>query len=98
MKPRKLNLRQIHELYLVVRHSLSENQEVYLIDELEGMFRRAEPGMIWKALEIMYKKPNPKNGLEATAMFVEGIKSSEFFAYVEFINSLNGRRDRKNKI
>lgn len=95
MKPRKLTLRQIHDLYLTLRHALSEKQEVYLIDELSGIFRRAEPGTIWKCLEIMYAKPNPGNGLEATRMFVEGIKVNEFFAYVEFLKTLNDRRDRK---
>lgn len=96
MKPRKLNLRQIHNLYLTLRHALGEVEQTYLIDELEGIFRRAEPGTIWKALEIMYSKPNPKSGLEGTRMFVEGIKVNEFFSYVEFLKSLNGRSKPSN--
>lgn len=85
----------MHNLYLTLRHALGEKDEVYLIDELAGIFRRAEPGTIWKCLEIMYKKPNPRTSIEGTRMFVEGIKVNEFFAYVEFLKTLNGRRDRK---
>lgn len=96
MKPRKLTLREIHSLYLVLKDSLPEKEESYLIDEIQKMVGRMESGdVLLKALDIMYpkKKINQNNPLELLLLLIKGLKANEFFEYVQFINGIKrGRR------
>lgn len=93
---KQLNLREIHKLYLLLRHCLPENEERYLIDEIEGMVDRMDSGeVIVRAVEIMYPKSkfNRDNPLEVLLLFVRGMKQNEFFEYASFINGIKrGRR------
>lgn len=92
MKPRKLTLREIHKLYLLLRHSLPEKEEQYLIDEIEAMVGRMKSGIaLVKAVEIMYpnKDFNHNNPLEILLLFIKGMKQNEFFDYVVFVKNIN---------
>lgn len=91
MKPKKLNLHQIHKLYLLLRDCLPEKDEVYLIDEIEVMVSRMRNGTIlFRAIEIMYPRLEieANNPLEILSLFVKGLKQNEFFEYVGFINGI----------
>ena len=91
---RKLTLPKIHQLYLLLRDYLPEQEERYLIDELIAIFEKAKPGTIFDCLKIMYPNKEPKDSLNGIEMFIEGMKENEFFEYVSFINGVKrARRD-----
>lgn len=93
---KQLNLREIHKLYLLLRHCLPENEERYLIDEIEGMVDRMDSGdVLVQAIQIMFPKLkfNSGNPLELLLLFVKGLKQNSFFEYAVFINEIKrGRR------
>ena len=84
------SLRSIHKLYLILKHCLPEKEHELLLDELESMLDRAEPGTIVKSLEIMFpKKDLSKNShAELFDMFMQGLTKSNFFEYSHFINGI----------
>jgi len=93
MKPKKLTLREIHSLYLILRHALPEKEETYLIDEIEKMVGRMNSGRtLVRAIEIMYPKLNfnHNNPLELLFLLIKGLKQNDFFEYVAFINGIKG--------
>jgi hypothetical protein len=96
---KKLTLREIHSLYLLLRSSLPQKQETYLIDEIDKMIGMMESGeTLIQAVEILYpkKKINKNNSIELLTLLVRGLKENEFFGYVEFINGIKrGRRPSK---
>ena len=98
MKPKKLTLREIHKLYLLLRHSLPEKEESYLIDEIERMVSMMEGGeVLVRSVQILYPraKINKNNPLELLLLFIQGLKQNEFFDYVSFINGIK-RGGRKS--
>ena len=90
-KPKKLNLRQVHELHLLLKHCLPEKDEELLIDQVEYVLNHSIPGTMIASLEIMYNKvPKDVNALQALAMFLSGLHENNFFAYVDFLRRLRG--------
>lgn len=96
MKPKKLNIQEIHKLYLLLRSCLPQKEEMYLIDEIEKIVGMMESGeTLIQAVEIMYPKNkiNKENPLEILLLFIRGLKQNEFFEYAIFINGIKrGRR------
>lgn len=93
MKPKKLNLTEIHRLYLVLRHALPDKEEALLIDEIEKILQRAEPNTMMRCLEIMYsKKPNKSDPFNLLLLFIKGLQINDFFEYSNFINGLKRGR------
>ncbi len=85
-----VNLRKIHELYLLLKTALPPKEETYLIHEVTKIMESVSPENFEKAMKILYKDFNwNKNPGKIAEMFVEGLKKSGFFAYIHFIN---GRR------
>jgi hypothetical protein len=86
-----MNLQEIHKLYLLLRSCLPQKEEPYLIDEIEKMVGMMESGeTLVQAVELMYpkKKIDKHNPLELLLLFTKGLKQSEFFDYVNFINGI----------
>jgi hypothetical protein len=91
MKPKKLNLREIHSLYILLRSCLPHKEEEYLIDEISRMIEMMESGdTLIQAIEIMYpkRKFNRNNAMELLLLFTRGLKEIEFFEYILFINGM----------
>lgn len=96
MKPKKLNLHEIHKLYLLLRSCLPQKEELYLLDEVDKMvgMMESEETLI-QAIEIMYpkKKISRNNPIELLFLFTQGLRQNEFFEYAIFINGIKrGRR------
>lgn len=91
MKPRKLNLTEIHRLYKVLEDSLPEKEEALLIDQLDKMLDKITPSEFMESLSILYKDTSKKNDIELFLFLVRGLKENAFFEYARFIKSLNGR-------
>ena len=87
-KPKKLNLRQIHSLYLLLKPFLPPKEEKYLIDEVEKIVDRMNDAIFLESLRIMYSKPVKGNPVELLFYFIRGMKQNTFFEYVEFIQGL----------
>lgn len=87
-KPKKLSLRQIHELYLLLKPYLPKEDYRLLIDQTEYILRRAAPGTLDESFKIMYGKPLNANPIQAAAFFIRGLRETNFFAYVDFLRSL----------
>jgi hypothetical protein len=91
-----LNLRQIHKLYLLLKDCLPEQEEGYLIDEIESMIGRMKSdNTLFRAIEIMYPKKeiDARNSMEVLLLFIRGLKENEFFEYVHLINGIKrGKR------
>lgn len=95
MKPKKLNLQEIHRLYLLLRSCLPHKEELFLLDEVDkmvGMMENEET--LIQAVELMYpKKKVSNNPIELLLLFTQGLKQNEFFEYATFINGIKrGRR------
>lgn len=89
-KQKKLTLRQVHELYLLLRHAIPSEEEKYLIDEIEAIVDKLDDKTFKKAIEIMYKK-SYGNPIELLLLFVAGLRESNFFEYVAFVRGLHAR-------
>jgi hypothetical protein len=96
MKPKKLNLHEIHRLYLLLRSCLPEKEEAYLIDEIEKMVGMMENGeVLLRSIEIMYPKVeiDTRNPLEILLLFTDGLKCNDFFEYVSLVREIKrGKR------
>lgn len=86
MKPKKLNLREIHSLYRLLEHSLPREEENYLIDEIDEMLSRIESSALMDSFDILYKGNwRKKNDIELLILFIRGLRENDFFNYVTFI-------------
>lgn len=91
-KPKKLSLREVHSLYLLLRHALPEKDEELLIDQTQYIFKHMRPGTLLSSLKIMYKTlPKDLNGITASTLFMRGMKENKFFGYTDFLRKLNAR-------
>lgn len=90
-RKRKLNLREIHKLYLLLKHALPDKSKEYLIDEIDGILDKAQDGVMLKSLEIMYKSKDfsKKNYVELLTLFVKGLRENDFFAYASFVKGMS---------
>jgi hypothetical protein len=94
MKPKKLSLREIHQLYLLLVDYLPEKEQGSFLDELISVFDKAKPGTIAECLNILYPKYVIQDSLESIAMFIEGLNQNDFFGYANFLSGI--KRARRN--
>lgn len=89
MKPRKLNLTEIHRLYKVLETSLPEKEEELLIDQIDEIVQRGDPDLMERCIAIMYPKP-PKetDPFSLLLLFIKGLQDNNFFEYTNFITGL----------
>lgn len=88
MKPKKLNLTEIHRLYLVLKDSLPDKEEALLIDQIEEIIQRGEPDLMERCTAIMYPKVKESDPLSLLLLFIKGLQDNDFFEYAYFINGL----------
>jgi hypothetical protein len=89
MKPKKLNLEEVHRLYLTLKDGLAGTREVFLIDEVKKLILNNSEENFRLSLEILFgKEVLGLNPGEYALLFVRGLKQNSFFAYVEFLNGL----------
>lgn len=93
LKPKKLTLRQIHSLYLLLRHALPKKEEKYLIDQIQYILQHAEKGTVRASLNIMYELRSEPNPIQAITLFTKGLQENGFFDYVAFLKGLRGISD-----
>lgn len=91
IKPKKLTLRQVHELYLLLKPYLPKQDEKLLVDQAKYILKHSAPGTLDQVFKIVYGKSLKVNPIQAATLFMRGLKETEFFAYVEFIKNLHGR-------
>jgi hypothetical protein len=89
---RKLTLREIHQLYLLLKPCLPETDKEYLIYEVIDIMEKITPAQFTEAMTILYgNKFNFKvNPGKLALMFTRGLKDTNLFSYIHFIKSMNG--------
>lgn len=87
MKPKKLSIREIWELYRLL--GSSQNKK-YLIDEVVYILKSVPHKNIMKSLEIMYGVPKFSDPLQYGMLIINGLKANNFFDFREHIGKLNG--------
>lgn len=85
----KPSIKEMWRLYKILDRD--EQPETYLIEEASKMLSSIDTEDFKEVLKITRQK-SPKTPTQAALYFIEGLKHSEFFAFKEFITSLNGHR------
>jgi hypothetical protein len=90
LKPKRLNIREMWELYKTLKSGVEEQQE-YLIDEVFNILERVSKEDFLQSLWMLYPKIefSKHNPVEMATMFVAGLKHNGFFAFVEVIQGMN---------
>lgn len=97
-KKKKLTLRKIHELYLLLKPFLPEQDEAFLIDQVEKIVQGISNEAFYGSLEILH----PKKDFSQFSVFgllsllIEGLRANDFFEYANFVKGLNGKRTHHN--
>lgn len=92
MKPKRLSLSEIWELYLLLKPALDKReQKELLIDEIEMLLRNSKPGTLVASLNIMYDNITKQelNPILSALLFIEGLKQNNFFAFVSFVKGIS---------
>jgi hypothetical protein len=88
MKPRKLNLSEIWQLYLLLKPAMAGRElNGLLIDEILSLLELSPEGTLVACLNILYNKVelDRLNPLELGLAFIIGLKENKFFEFVDFI-------------
>lgn len=94
-KKKRLNLKEMHSLYLTLKDCLPEQEEKLLIDQLKKMLEKMTPEMFIGAYRIMYGKAPQKTSLHTSVEFIQGLKECNFFEYISFLDKLRGSSDKQ---
>ena len=81
----------MHKLYLLLKPCLPEKEEPYLLDEVEKILENSNGAILRKSIEIIYKDAGKKSAFELLVLFVTGLKDTNFFSYVGFVQGINGK-------
>jgi hypothetical protein len=90
-KKKKLTLREIHKLYLLLKPCLPEKEEEFLIDEMDSILDKMTEEVMKQSLEIIYRKEIADEPFEMLILLMSGLSDSDFFNYVAFLKSINGK-------
>lgn len=90
-KPRKLNLYEVWDLYVLVGEGYSLPD---VLDESIEMLRNLSPFEIKRAMKLLYPKYETKNSLETALLFMKGLKENKFFDFQYLLRMINGRAKR----
>lgn len=85
----------MNELYLLLEHALPNEEETYLLDELDKMIDTMQEGTIAKCLAVMYDPVPQASNMRLFVLFVQGLRENLFFEYAHFVRGLkkdHGRR------
>lgn len=79
------------QLHNLIKDSLPDKEEEYLIHETIKIMERITPSDFKDSLRIMYGDDFHvnKNPAEFAVLFVKGIKNNNLFSFVSFIKSVN---------
>ena len=92
LKPKRLSLVEMLELYNLLKDGVGENNN-YLVDEVFEMLEKITNQKFILSLQLLYKDFSSinKTPVEVALMFVKGLKTNNFFQFVDFVKALNGR-------
>jgi len=90
MQPKKLNLKQMWDLYLLVEASLENRDDGFsILDEVHNIIKNCSPGTLLASISIMYDNiPIDISGTFAVTLMVKGLVKNSFFEFVETIRML----------
>lgn len=91
MNPKKLNVKEIWQLYNLLKSGLQEEKD-FVIDEVSHVMENIDTESFKKSLGIMFGKDFPKDlpPIEYALMFTRGIKESGILDFASLIRGLSG--------
>ena len=88
-KPKKLNLSEIWELYILLKPALDDRDtEKDLLDEISKLLELSPSGTLVACLHVLYDNINIVSGEDALMLFIQGLDKNEFYTFVEYIKVL----------
>jgi len=92
MKPKKLNLDEIWNLYLLLKHAVEGREpKETLLDEVLEIIHLAEPQALLASIRIMYdNKIRINSPAEFNEAFIKGVLKCEFLQFCDVIRGLDG--------
>lgn len=91
-RQKKLTLRQVHELYLLLKPTLPEKEKKYLLNEIDEMLEKITTETMGRVLEILEIETKDKTSLQILSIFIRRLREVGFFEYVGFLRGINGER------
>lgn len=85
---RKLNLKDMWKLYLILQPVLPAQRNEFLVDEIQAMVAKMQWPDLKRSLGIMYGEVSDLDPMRCLLMMIKGLKESNFFLFVEFIDRL----------
>ena len=86
---KKLNLKEIWELYRLLKDSIPNPLSKNSMDNITHVFTKANPKYIQKALHVMYgDEIHLTNMNEAIVLFANGISQSGFFEFSNYVGKI----------
>lgn len=89
MKPKKLTLSEMWDLYLLVGDGKGKQ---YLIDEMDMILERLSSSKLVRTVQILYGDNQERNPVKILLLMIKGLKKNNYFEFSDFIKVLsNGR-------
>lgn len=90
LKPKHLNFDEMWKLYKILKPSLPNKNEKYLIDEVSKIMQNINNATFKDSLLFIYGYGFQTNRVPAEflVLFIRGLKENDFFTFFDFIQSL----------
>lgn len=94
--PRKLSIREMWELYNLLRKGIGTSHQEYLVDEVYEMLDKLSKYEFIQSLKLMYDTVSlDTNPIQLAAMFIAGLKKNEFFFFDDIVKGFAHGRSAK---
>ena len=92
ISPKKLNIREVYQLYKLLEDGIPEKDEKYLMDEVLKILEGISTHAFKQGLRILYGDEFyiNKSPIKLATMFVDGIKENNFMSFVQIMKDLRG--------
>lgn len=89
MKPKKLTLPEMWDLYTLVGDGQGKQ---YLIDEMDVVLEKLSSFKLMRVVQILYGDVQERNPIKILLLMIKGLKKNNYFEFADFIKVLsNGR-------
>jgi len=94
LKPKKLNLFEMWNLYNTLKSGIRKDRDTYLIDEVIYIMQMNNSFTIKKSIQIMYGDSKFDNPLDVALLFSKGLINNDFLAFVDVLEGLYANPDK----
>ena len=87
LSPKKLSISEMWDLYKLLGKGFGKE---LLVDEVMEILTNTPSHKIQQSLDIMYDAVSTADPTERLKLLIDGLKISEFFAFQNFMETMNG--------